>query len=135
VHLLGIIARAYGEAGLMAGSNAPLHGMPPVSANMPGDTTSLSAPPPDTQGYTGLQLWLHRITVLLFVFLCASAGVLLVIFPWRPEWTDNHFLFGNPGLRQFISGGFVRGVVSGLGVLDIWIGFSEAVHYHEHRRA
>jgi hypothetical protein len=36
-----------------------------------------------------------------------------------------------PGLREFVANGFVRGMCSGLGVLDIWIGFWEAVHYHE----
>jgi hypothetical protein len=30
-----------------------------------------------------------------------------------------------------MASGFVRGVCTGLGVLDIWIGFSEAIHYHE----
>jgi len=78
-----------------------------------------------------LDLWLHRVTVLLFVFVCAVVGVLLVILPWRPEWTDNRILLSYPGLRTFITHGFVRGVCSGLGVLDIWIGFWEAVHYHE----
>ena len=80
---------------------------------------------------TGFQLWLHRILVLLFVFFCASMGVLLVILPWRPEWTDNYFLLASPGLRTFVANGFVRGLCSGLGLLDIWIGFWEAVHFHD----
>src|SRR6478672_5234051 len=49
---------------------------------------------------------LHRVLVLLFVFFCASVGVLLVILPWRPEWTDNYFLLASPGLRAFVSNGF-----------------------------
>ena len=80
---------------------------------------------------TGLDLWLHRITVLMFVFVCAVVGVLLVILPWRPEWTDNRLLLTYPGLRDFVSNGFVRGICSGLGLLDIWIGFWEAIHYSE----
>jgi len=84
--------------------------------------------------YRRLDLWLHRITVLMFVFVCAVVGVLLVIVPWRPEWTDNALLLSYPGLRTFISNGFVRGICSGLGVLDIWIGFWEAIHYHEGHR-
>jgi len=83
---------------------------------------------------TGFQLWLHRILVLLFVFFCATVGVLLVILPWRPEWTDNYFLLASPGLRTFVSNGFVRGLCSGLGLLDIWIGFWEAVHFHDETR-
>jgi len=91
-----------------------------------------SAPTDDR--YRGLQLWVHRLSVLLFVFVCATAGVLLVILPWRPEWTDNRLLLVYPGLRLFVSNSFVRGVCSGLGLLDIWIGFWEAVHYHEEPR-
>jgi len=81
--------------------------------------------------YSGFDLWLHRFTVLFFVFVCAVVGVLLVIIPWRPEWTDNRILLSYPALRSLIANGFVRGVCSGLGVLDIWVGFWEALHYHE----
>lgn len=82
---------------------------------------------------SSFQLWLHRVLILLFVFFCATVGVLMVILPWRPEWTDNYFLLGSPGLRAFVSNGFVRGLCSGLGVLDIWIGFWEAVHFHDEK--
>jgi hypothetical protein len=90
--------------------------------------------PPQRSRYVGLELWLHRITVLTFGLVCAVVGVLLVILPWRPEWTDNRLLLASPGLRAFVANGFVRGLCSGLGVLDIWIGFSEAIHYHEEKR-
>ena len=81
--------------------------------------------------YSRAQLWMHRVLVLLFVFLCAVVGVLLVILPWHPEWTDNRLLLSYPSLRSVVSNNFFRGICSGLGVLDIWIGFWEAVHYHE----
>jgi len=71
----------------------------------------------------------------MFVFVCAVVGVLLVILPWRAEWTDNRLLLNSPALRTFVSSGFARGVCSGLGVLDIWIGFWEAIHYHEGNRS
>jgi hypothetical protein len=29
--------------------------------------------------------------------------------------------------------GFVRGAISGLGVLDLWLGISEAIHYRDRR--
>jgi hypothetical protein len=81
---------------------------------------------------TGARLWAHRLAVLLFVFFCATLGVVLVVFPWRDEWwVNNSLLVGYPALQDFMSNGFVRGLCSGLGLLDIWIGFSEAVHYHE----
>jgi len=113
--------------------NTPLREIPPVSLNSTIPSGNLHAGPRNLgpASYTGLALWLHRITVLLFVFLCASVGVLLVILPWRPEWTDNHFLLAYPALRALVASGFVRGICSWLGILDIWIGFWEAVHYHE----
>jgi hypothetical protein len=90
-----------------------------------------SAAPP--QPHSALQLWLHRTSVFLFVLISAVAGVLLVILPWTPEWTDNYLLLSFPWLRTFISTGFFRGLCSGLGLLDIWIGFWEALHYREHQ--
>jgi len=99
--------------------------------------------PPPSEGGTGLldarleagpepvQLWMHRISVFLFVLISAVAGVLLIILPWTPEWTDNYLLLSFPSLRTVVSNGFFRGVCSGLGLLDIWIGFWEALHYHE----
>lgn len=62
----------------------------------------------------------------MFVLISAIAGVLLVILPWTPEWTDNYLLLSYPGLRTIVSSAFFRGFCSGLGLLDIWVGFSEA---------
>ena len=74
---------------------------------------------------------MHRLGVLLFVFFCAILGVVLIVFPWRDEWATNSLLVGYPRLQEFLASGFVRGLISGLGLLDIWIGFWEAVHYQE----
>ena len=93
------------------------------------DPTAVVAP----HAHTGLQLLLHRTSVFLFVLISAVAGVLLVILPWTPEWTDNYLLLSFPWLRTLVSAGFFRGLCSGLGLLDIWIGFWEALHYHDHQ--
>ncbi|HEV3513247.1 MAG TPA: hypothetical protein VGS05_16180 [Candidatus Sulfotelmatobacter sp.] len=95
--------------------------------------TGLLEPPPQPvpQGPSKGQLWMHRISVFLFVLISAVAGVLLIILPWTPEWTDNYLLLSFPALRDVVANGFIRGICSGLGLLDIWIGFWEALHYHE----
>jgi hypothetical protein len=108
--------------------------VPPQPAPAETSTTALDPPPvPVPQPHGGLQLWLHRTSVFLFVLISAVAGVLLVILPWTPEWTDNYLLLSFPWLRTLVSNGFFRGLCSGLGLLDIWIGFWEALHYHEHQ--
>lgn len=78
-----------------------------------------------------LEMWMHRASIFLFVLISAVTGVLLIILPWTSEWTDNTLLLSYPGLRVVVLSGFFRGVCSGLGLLDIWIGFWEALHYHE----
>ncbi len=98
--------------------------------------TALLDPPDQSADHpspSALQVWMHRTSVLLFVLVSAVAGVLLIILPWTPEWTDNYLLLSFPALRSVISNGFFRGLCSGLGLLDIWIGFWEALHYHEHQ--
>ncbi len=103
----------------------------PSSSDLrPGDPSSIA---PEPGLLPGLQLWLHRASVFLFVLISAVAGVLLIILPWTPEWTDNYLLLSYPSLRTLVSSGFFRGICTGLGLLDIWIGFWEALHYHEHR--
>jgi hypothetical protein len=107
-----------------------------VPADRPGSDhgNGVSSPSPaefERQRRRSLQQWPHRISIFLFVLVSAVAGVLLVILPWTPQWTDNYFLAMFPSLRTFISNGFVRGLCSGLGLLDIWIGFWEAIHYQE----
>jgi hypothetical protein len=116
---------------LANGPAAPTEPAPPAMEVR----TALMDPPPVAvpQEPTGIQLWLHRTSVFLFVLISAVAGVLLVILPWTPEWTDNYLLLSFPWLRDFVSSGFFRGLCSGLGLLDIWIGFWEALHYHEHK--
>jgi hypothetical protein len=106
--------------------------LPPSEA---GDVSAVQMRPSEVKRYKGFELWMHRLTVLMFGFVCVVVGVLLVILPWRPEWTDNRLLMASPALRAFVANGFVRGVCSGLGMLDIWIGFSEALNYHEEKRS
>jgi hypothetical protein len=85
--------------------------------------------PPSRRGR--VHRWLRRVGVLAFVFLCATVGVMLVILPWRSEWTENHLLLPYPTLRSIVASGFVRGACTGLGVLNVWIGFWEAIQYRE----
>ncbi len=114
----------------------PLESGPSAPQPAPSQATSAAvldpAQAPEARPHSATQLWLHRSSVFLFVLISAVAGVLLVILPWTPEWTDNYLLLSFPWLRTFISTGFFRGLCSGLGLLDIWIGFWEALHYHEH---
>jgi hypothetical protein len=101
----------------------------PAETSVPLAQTSISRP--SSSSPSTARLWLRRIGVLLFVFLCATLGVMLMILPWRPEWSENPLLMPYPLLRALMASGFARGLATGLGVLNVWIGFWEAVQYRE----
>jgi hypothetical protein len=109
----------------------------PSISDEPHSPSLLESPPtpdgvtPDHTERSKWNVWLWRLRALLLVTAYATFGVLLVILPWTPKWTDNPVLLSSPELRTFVTNGFVRGVASGLGLLDLWLGFWEAIHYHE----
>ena len=46
--------------------------------------------------------------------------------PWWPAlWEHNYFALAWPPLRTLLSNNFVRGAVSGLGVVNLFAGFAD----------
>jgi hypothetical protein len=76
-------------------------------------------------------VWLQRLWLVVFVLFCLEVGIVLTVLPWTRLWSDNSLLLGFPALKVFLGLGFVRGLVSGLGLVDIWMGVVEAVTYRE----
>ena len=54
-----------------------------------------------------------------------EVGVLLAVVPWTAFWDRNYFAQWSPWLRLFLMNHFVRGAVSGLGVVNIAVGLGE----------
>ncbi len=79
-------------------------------------------------------VWLQRLSLFILVLFCVYLGVLVTVLPWWSRlWDHNLWINAHPALAAFLQNGAVRGVISGLGLLDIWIGISEAVHYRDFR--
>jgi hypothetical protein len=83
-----------------------------------------------------------RLTVIFYILLCLEAGVFLTLLPWwQPwgmgDWGDNFFLVmvaqktGIVGLQRAVASGWVRGAVTGLGVLNLAMAFWEIFHFGE----
>lgn len=99
--------------------------------------TSSVAPPPPGSGVKAeaeVPLWMQRVSIIIFVIFCIELGMVLAVLPWMDAWTENSLLAGYPGVRAFLGQNFVRGAVTGLGLINIWIGIWEAVRYREARR-
>jgi hypothetical protein len=88
----------------------------------------------ETAGNAVAPVWLQRLSLFVLVLFCVYLGGLVAILPWWPRvWDQNLLIASRPALAAVLHNGAVRGLISGLGLLDIWIGVSEAIHYRDHR--
>ena len=77
------------------------------------------------------EVWRRRIFLIVFVLFCLEIGIILTVAPWTQFWTHNALLLRFPDARRFLMYGFVRGLISGLGLTDIGLAVAEAVRYRE----
>jgi hypothetical protein len=85
-----------------------------------------------------------RLSVIFYIILCLEIGVALTVAPWWPQgmwgfgdWGNNYFLLyaasktGIQGLQAVVASGWVRGAVSGVGLLNLGIAFWEIFHFKQ----
>ena len=83
-----------------------------------------------------------RLSVIFYIILCLEIGLFLTVLPWWPQgmwglsdWGNNYFLLyaarktGYQGLQTVIASGWVRGAVSGVGLLNLGIAFWEILNF------
>jgi hypothetical protein len=63
-----------------------------------------------------------RLLLTAFFF---EAGLVLVIVPWSIYWERNYFVQALPMIEPLLTNDFVRGAVSGLGLVNLVAGFVE----------
>jgi hypothetical protein len=66
---------------------------------------------------------MNRVFRALTVVLLFEMGALLLYLPWSSFWEQNYFLSHFPRLMPVILHPSMRGIVSGIGVLDILVAF------------
>jgi len=78
-----------------------------------------------------------KITVIVYILICFEIGILLMVLPWTQYWDDNFFLYfvtgklNAPWFPGFMTSGYVRGAVTGLGALNILAGLRDAIKFRE----
>lgn len=83
-----------------------------------------------------------KLSVIFFIALCFEVGAALIIFPWiNPfgpnDWGENYLLLyaahktGLWGLQRAVASGWVRGAVTGLGVINILMASWEIAHFKQ----
>src|ERR1051325_3130266 len=88
-----------------------------------------------------------RLSVIFYIILCFEIGIVLTVLPWVPhgwwglsDWGNNYFLLLASrkvgfGVHRFIASGWVRGAVSGIGILNLAMGFWESINFRKTVRA
>lgn len=72
--------------------------------------------------------WLRQFERLLRVMLQLYLGLMVCFIPWfPPAWDNNPLFLHAPMILPILTSGAFRGVVSGLGLLNLWIALQQAV--------
>jgi hypothetical protein len=72
---------------------------------------------------------------LLRAVLFLEFGFMLIVVPWSAYWDRNYFASLLPPLHMLIVNNFVRGAVSGLGVINALAAVSELLSIYAAREA
>jgi hypothetical protein len=75
--------------------------------------------------------WLHRLDLFVRVIVRLYLGLIILVLPWLHMWDENRLLVILPRLAPLALNGIARGLVSGLGLLNIWIAVHDALSYRE----
>jgi hypothetical protein len=64
-------------------------------------------------------------TALLLAALFVEVGLALIFVPWTSLWDRNYFAELEPHARALVTSHYLRGAVSGLGLVNLGAGVSE----------
>jgi len=76
--------------------------------------------------------WLERVELFLRVMLRIYIGLAITYAPWSQTfWDKNPIIQAYPAISAFVDHGWVRGIVMGLGLLNLWIAFQDAIRHRD----
>jgi hypothetical protein len=89
----------------------------------------IAPPPPLPPPKTARLLRWHRLILgWCFVLFAIELGFVLLWFPWWDGHWEMHWVaLQGPEWREFWMNRYFRGLMSGLGLLNLWVGFGEMV--------
>jgi hypothetical protein len=90
------------------------------------------APHGHRHGPQRIPRWLERAELFLRVMLRMYIGLAICYAPWSHMfWDQNPLFLRFPTLAVYAANGAVRGLVSGLGLLNLWIAFHDALRHRD----
>jgi hypothetical protein len=67
------------------------------------------------------------VTRLVLVVFFLEVGLVLTLAPWSAYWDRNYFAETMPAVHAFITNNYVRGAVTGLGLVNIFAAVADLV--------
>jgi hypothetical protein len=64
---------------------------------------------------------LNRLLRVALLMLWLEVGLTLILVPWSDIWEANYFLYQYPALGIFARNPFLRGAISGLGLMNVFL--------------
>lgn len=64
---------------------------------------------------------MNRIFRVLLLLVWLELGLMLVLVPWSDIWQANYFLIQFPELGTILRSPYLRGAISGLGVMNVFL--------------
>lgn len=71
---------------------------------------------------------------LFFALYCLEAGLFFTVVPWTQVWTLNPWLHQDLAIAVWADNPYVRGFVSGIGVVHLLVGTRELMRLARRRR-
>jgi hypothetical protein len=103
----------------------------PGSASAPAPELGLAVQDPEHPPQR-IPRWLERAELYLRVLLRMYIGLAVCYAPWSKMFWDQNPLFMHfPTLSIYAANGAVRGLVSGLGLLNLWIAFQDVLRFRD----
>ena len=78
--------------------------------------------------------WYHKAGAVLMTIFCMAIGLILIVYPWTESWDRNYFASVVPEWHTYWDNLYVRGAVSGLGVVNFYISLAEAIRLRRFSR-
>lgn len=112
----------------------PVYGRMSESGNEPNPDPGAQRAPQQQPEHSPQRIprWLERAELFLRVLLRMYIGLAVCYAPWsRMFWDRNPLFLHFPTLSIYAANGAVRGLVSGLGLLNLWIAFQDALRHRD----
>jgi hypothetical protein len=97
--------------------------------------TPQSAPAAESAPPARVRFWQSRIWAVCFAIFALEIGLFLAVFPWMDSWNVNHFQRWLPRLQDWWEDPYLRGAVSGLGLVNVYIACGEVIRVIRRRGA